>query len=78
MSTRDEIRIHHAQSLLNGQDEIREAVRNGTYRGHAPIADEEELDQMIEEAQSDVEDAGLGWGYPENEKRGGLLGWLLG
>ena len=52
-------RWHDAQTLLNAEDYIREQIRAGTYAGHEPIEDEEQLNQMVRGAKREVEAAHL-------------------
>lgn len=47
--------FHDAQSLLNGEDHIREQLQAGTYAGHTQIEDEYQLDQMVKQAKREVE-----------------------
>lgn len=73
MDTKKWLEYHNSQALLNHADIVREQLRNGTYEGSAPFADEEDLDAQISQAQADVE------AYESAEEpRSGLLGWLFG
>lgn len=53
MSKKEWMRFHDAQSLLNGEQKIREQIRNGTYSGQIPIEDEWQLDQMVKQARNE-------------------------
>ncbi|MGH2478476.1 MAG: hypothetical protein ACRDHW_02310 [Ktedonobacteraceae bacterium] len=55
MSAKEWLHFHNAQTLLNGEEFIREQLRAGTYAGHEPIVDEWELDQRVEQARREVE-----------------------
>ena len=55
MSSKEWKRFYHAQSLINGEDAIREMVREGTYAGIEPIADEWELDRKLKQVRREVE-----------------------
>lgn len=55
MGSKEWLRYHNAWQLVNAEEVLREQVRNGTYAGREPIADEWQLDQMLKQARNEIE-----------------------